>query len=329
MKLTGMRILVTGGAGFIGSHLSDLLLRAGAHVRVLDNLSTGKRENLPAHAQLELIVGDIADIEIVDRCMQDRDAVVHLAAVASVQASIDDPLGTHRSNFDGTLNLLEAARRYGCKRFVYASSAAIYGDTDVLPVVENLIPNPLSPYACDKLAGEYYLRYYTRKHGLNTTAFRFFNIYGPRQDPSSPYSGVISIFMDRLQKGEAFTIFGDGEQTRDFVYVGDLVALLAAALTRDDLAGQAMNVGTGSEQSLLVLIAEIERLAGTRIERKHLPARVGDIVRSRADVTRLRQLMQTVPSTPLRDGLRELMLSLGVLRGASPRQFKASDSKAR
>lgn len=312
MKIAGAKILVTGGAGFIGSHLCDLLLREGASVRVLDNLSTGKRANLPAHAALELVVGDVADVDAAARCVQGCDAVVHLAAVASVQASVDDPLGTHRANFDGTLNLLEAARRHGCRRFLYASSAAIYGDTEVLPVREDLIPNPLSPYACDKLAGEYYLRYYTRKHGLNTTAFRFFNIYGPRQDPSSPYSGVISIFMDRLQRGQGFTIFGDGEQTRDFVYVGDLVALLAQALAREDLAGEAMNVGTGTEQSLLTLIGEIEQLAGRRIAREHRPARIGDIVRSRADVARLRARMQTVPATPLQQGLARLMQSLDI-----------------
>ncbi len=308
-----MKVLITGGAGFIGSHLCERLLAAGDSVRILDNLSTGKRDNLPADARVELVVGDVADMAIVERCIADVQAVVHLAAVASVQASIDDPIATHRSNFDGTLNLLEAARRAGVKRFLYASSAAIYGDTDVLPVNEDQLPNPLSPYAADKLAGEYYLRYYTRKHGLDTTAFRFFNIYGPRQDPSSPYSGVISIFMDRLQKGQPLTIFGDGEQTRDFVYVGDLVALLEAALRRQDLSGRAMNVGTGKEQSLLTLIGHIESLSGRRIERTHAPARIGDIVRSCADVRRLQQLTGKVPATPLRDGLAQLMRSIGIV----------------
>lgn len=308
-----MTILITGGAGFIGSHLLAALAPSGARLRVLDNLSTGKRENLRQGGdKMEFIEGDVADRATVRRCLQDVTAVVHLAAVASVQASIDDPMATHQSNFDGTLNLLEAARKQRVGRFVYASSAAVYGDTDKLPVDEARTPNPLSPYAVDKLAGEYYLYYFARKHGLNTTAFRFFNIYGPRQDPSSPYSGVISIFMDRMQKGQGFTIFGDGAQTRDFVYVGDLAQLLAQALMRSDLAGQVMNIGTGTEISLLALIAALEKLAGKSIERRHEPARIGDIVRSRADVTRLRELMGTVPATPPAAGLRKLMQSLGM-----------------
>ena len=308
-----MTILITGGAGFIGSHLLAALAPSGARLRVLDNLSTGKRDNLRHGGdKVEFIEGDVADRTTVRRCMQDVTAVVHLAAVASVQASIDDPLATHQSNFDGTLNLLDAAHKQRVGRFLYASSAAIYGDTDKLPVDEAQTPNPLSPYAVDKLAGEYYLRYFAHKHGLNTTAFRFFNIYGPRQDPSSPYSGVISIFMDRLQKGQNFTIFGDGAQTRDFVYVGDLAQLLAQALMRSDLAGQVMNVGTGNEISLLALIGELEKLVGRPIERRHEPARIGDIVRSRADVARLRQLMGSTPATPPAVGLRQLMQSLGM-----------------
>lgn len=301
-----MNVLITGGAGFIGSHLAQRLEGEGHRVRALDNLSTGKRENL-AGTRVELVEGDIRDADTVDRCVRGVEAVVHLAAVASVQASIDDPLGTHATNFDGTLHLLDAAQRRGVKRFLYASSAAVYGDTERLPVDEDVALNPLSPYAADKLAGEYYLRHYVRRYGLDATAFRFFNIYGPRQDPSSPYSGVISIFVDRLARGERLTLFGDGHQTRDFVYVGDLVAILAAALARRDLAGAVMNVGTGTEQSLLDLIAALETLAQRSIEREHRPARAGDILRSRANVERLRRYFGTVPATPLAEGLRDLI----------------------
>ena len=256
------RILITGGAGFIGSHLAEHLLAAGNSVRVLDNLSTGKRENLPAHPQLEFVQGDIRDKRLVSESVHGMDAIVHLAAVASVQASVDDPVGTHETNFDGTLNLLEVARKERIRRFVYASSAAVYGDNTRLPLAEDEILNPLSPYAADKLAGEFYLRFYHAKYGIETTAFRFFNIFGPRQDPSSPYSGVISIFIERVSRGEPVTVFGDGRQTRDFVYVGDLVKLLAQALSGTQTAGQVINVGRGKQCSLLELLATLEKLTG-------------------------------------------------------------------
>jgi UDP-glucose 4-epimerase len=240
------------------------------------------------------------------------DAIVHLAAVASVQASIDDPVATHASNFDGTLHLLDAARERGIRRLLYASSAAVYGDTAELPVAEAVTPRPLSPYAADKLAGEHYLQYYYRKHGLNGTAFRFFNIYGPRQDPSSPYSGVISIFVDRLARGEAVTLFGDGEQTRDFVYVADLAALLCSALTQDGLGGEVLNVGTGRQTSLLTLLATLTELTGRPAERRFAEPRIGDIRHSCADVSRLAQRFGAAPATPLRAGLAALLESVGV-----------------
>ncbi|MGB7540703.1 MAG: NAD-dependent epimerase/dehydratase family protein [Burkholderiales bacterium] len=309
-----MRVLVTGGAGFIGSHVVERLLANGVAARVLDNLSTGNRENLPAsHPGLEMILGDIRDSAAVDRATEGADAVIHLAAVASVQASMEDPFGTHQTNFDGTLNLLVHARGHGVRRFLYASSAAIYGDTTALPVAEDELPRPLSPYAADKLAGEHYLRYFVSKRGLNATAFRFFNIFGPRQDPGSPYSGVISIFADRAKTGRGVTIFGDGRQTRDFVFVGDLADILVGALDRDGLAGEVMNVGTGHECSLLDLLAALESLSGRRIEREHAPPRIGDIVRSCADVSRLRARFGSVPQTSVRDGLRELLRHSGLL----------------
>jgi len=304
-----MRILITGGAGFIGSHLTDRLLAAGHSVRVLDNLSSGKRANLPLTAGIDFVEGDIREVAAVNRAMAGVDAIYHLAAVASVQASIDDPLGTHGSNFVGTLNLLEAAREQGVRRMIYASSAAVYGDTERLPVSEETMTKPLSPYAADKLAGEQYLNFYAAKHGIATTAFRFFNIYGPRQDASSPYSGVISIFVERLRQERAVTIFGDGRQTRDFVFVRDLVDVLTAALASENAHGTVLNVGRGVECSLLDLLESLERLAGRSVARRHEPARVGDIVRSRADVSRLARALGYVPRTTMDEGLAALLSS--------------------
>ena len=302
-----MRVLVTGGAGFIGSHLTEHLLAEGEQVRVLDNLSTGKRANLPAHPALEFVQGDIRVPADVRASMEGCDAIVHLAAVASVQASVDDPIGTHGSNFLGTLNLLEAARILGVRRFLYASSASVYGDTAELPIQEDAVLKPLSPYAADKLAGEQYLLFYANKYGLEPTAFRFFNIYGPRQDPSSPYSGVISIFVDRACRDQPVTIFGDGLQTRDFVYVADLAQILSRSVKDAHTAGQVINVGRGIECSLLDILSELERFLGRPIKRSNEPARVGDIRKSCASVERLRRLLKCVPETPLAVGLRLLL----------------------
>lgn len=302
-----MHILVTGGAGFIGSHLVDRLVRERRYVRVLDNLSSGKRANLVRATGIDFIEGDIRDAATVRAAMQGIDAIYHLAAVASVQASIDDPLGTHGSNFTGTLNLLECARQQGVRRMIYASSAAVYGDTERLPVSEETTTNPLSPYAADKLAGEHYLKFYAAKHGIATTAFRFFNIYGPRQDASSPYSGVISIFVERIQRGQGVVIFGDGRQTRDFVFVRDLVDVLASALSGEKTTGAILNVGRGVECSLLDLLGTLERLVGRSVPRQLEPARVGDILRSRADVSRLKAMLDYVPCTTMEVGLAELL----------------------
>ncbi len=306
-----MNILVTGGAGFIGSHVVDKLIAQGDHVRVLDNLSTGKRGNLP-ETGIEFVCGDIRDFATVEKSVQGMDAIFHLAAVASVQASVDDPMGTHATNLIGTLHLLEAARRLRVRRVVYASSAAVYGDTQRLPVPEACMPNPLSPYAADKLAGEHYLSFYGNKFGIEGTGFRFFNIYGPRQDPSSPYSGVISIFVERLRTAAPVTIFGDGHQTRDFVYVGDLAQVLLQSLSTESTVGKIMNVGRGKECSLIELIEVLERLTGRNLTRRHDPSRVGDIVRSCADVSQLRANLGFVPATSLDDGLAQLLSDIGI-----------------
>ncbi|MDH0097525.1 NAD-dependent epimerase/dehydratase family protein [Ectopseudomonas hydrolytica] len=301
-------ILVTGGAGFIGSHLVDALLAAGHGVCVLDNLSMGKRSNLPLdNPRLRFIEGDVADAAQVEQAMAGCDAVAHLAAVASVQASVDDPAATHQSNFIGTLNVCEAMRRHGVRRVLYASSAAIYGNNgEGLAIDEDTPKAPLTPYAVDKLASEQYLDFYRRQHGLEPAVFRFFNIFGPRQDPSSPYSGVISIFTQRAQQGQPISVFGDGEQTRDFFYVGDLIELLLQGLF-GEVVEQPVNVGWNQAVSLKQLLAEIGALCGGLPPVTHLPARAGDIRHSRADNVRLRAHYRLPQQTPLREGLRQLL----------------------
>ncbi|MCF6230718.1 MAG: NAD-dependent epimerase/dehydratase family protein [Gammaproteobacteria bacterium] len=313
-----MRVLVTGGAGFIGSNLVDELLEQGVFVRVLDNFSTGKHENLPAKSShLEVVDGDVANAALVDQCAQGVDAIVHLAAVASVQASVDEPVETHKTNFDGTLNVLEAARQNQVERIIYASSAAIYGDTEVLPVVESTVKKPMTPYAADKLAGEYYLDFYHRQFGLKYCAFRFFNIYGPRQDPNSPYSGVISIFTSRISQNKPITIYGDGEQTRDFVFVKDLVKILTAAINKPDLSAHVVNVGAGKPTSLNEMIQAIEAAAGKSVEKSFSKARAGDIRHSLALPEVLENLLGIVPDTPLQVGIRSLVGSAEASRRLS------------
>lgn len=302
-------ILVTGGAGFIGSHLVDALLAEGHGVRVLDNLSMGKRSNLPLDSpRLQFIEGDVADGDVVAQAVAGCAAVAHLAAVASVQASVDDPAATHQSNFVGTLNVCEAMRRHGVRRVLYASSAAIYGNNgEGQAIDEDTAKAPLTPYAVDKLASEQYLDFYRRQHGLEPAIFRFFNIYGPRQDPSSPYSGVISIFTQRALQHQPISLFGDGEQTRDFFYVGDLIALLVQGLTGAQVDAQPANVGWNQAISLNQLLAEIGALCGGLPPVGHLPARSGDIRHSRADNRRLQAQYRLPQQTPLREGLRQLL----------------------
>ncbi len=307
--MTDAPVLITGGAGFIGSHLADALLAAGYRVRVLDNLSTGKRANLPlSHERIELIEGDVADAQLVQGCMLGCRAVVHLAAVASVQASVDDPVSTHQSNFIGTLNVCEAMRSHGVKRVLFASSAAVYGNNgEGLAIDEDTPKAPLTPYAVDKLAGEQYLDFYRRQHGLEPVVFRFFNIFGPRQDPSSPYSGVISIFTERAQQGLPITVFGDGEQTRDFVYVADLVTLLMQALALPEVAVGAVNVGLGRATSLKQLLSEVGSVLGSLPPVTYGPPRLGDIRHSRANNQRMLERFDFPEPTPIATGLAHLL----------------------
>lgn len=301
-----MKILVTGGAGFIGSHLVRRLLELDHKVRVLDDLSTGSPDNLPVDPSLELVVGHIADQKVVESALEGQDAFVHLAAVASVQASVDDPVGTHRTNLEGSIRLFGTAARLGVRRAVYASSAAVYGDNPALPLVEIAEKRPLTPYAADKLAGEHYLAFFHANGKLDATAFRFFNVFGPRQNPTSPYSGVISIFLDRARRRQPIVIFGDGTQTRDFVYVTDVVEALVGAITDPGRRLDVMpvfNVGRGTQVSLLELLEAVQSLPGVeQVAFSFAEQRSGDIKHSVADVSALKATGWR-PRTSLEDGL--------------------------
>ncbi len=312
IDLSGERVLVTGGAGFIGSHVVDRLLTLGAHVTVLDDLSTGRREHLPQDARVRLIEGDAADGATVRRAIEDCSRVVHLAAVASVQRSVEDPLGTHRANLVATLQVLEAARDADVLRLVYASSAAVYGDERTPPVAEGGALDPQTPYAADKLAGEHLLSFYRRTFGLPAVALRFFNVYGPRQAADSPYSGVISLFADRVVQGAPLTVYGDGRQTRDFVAVDDVVDAIVGCLTLERAPDPwVLNVGTGVATSVLDLIDALERVAGRRAPRSFASARPGEVRDSRADVSRLRTALGGWAPRPLDAGLRRLLDAVG------------------
>ena len=308
-------VVVTGGAGFIGSHTVDHLLETDHRVVVLDNFSTGKRANLARwvdHAALHVVPCDVshgifAALEPITRVHGPVERLAHLAAQVSVVQSVANPQFDTQVNYGGTLHVLEYARSKGVKKVMLASSAAVYGDVAELPVSEDAPKQPLSPYGINKYASELALDYYANVHGVATTALRFFNVYGPRQDPSSPYSGVISIFTDRARAGRPLTIFGDGQQTRDFVFVGDVVRALTAALG-DGNSRLVANVGMGGEISVLELARTIVDLCGGRSPIEHEPARAGEILKSRARIDRLRDALGVVAETKLVDGLR---LTLG------------------
>lgn len=299
-----MHTLITGGAGFIGSHTARLLLSQGHQVTVLDNLSSGRRERLPAHPALRLVVGDITDPAAVTDALAGVDRVLHLAAQVSVANSVEDPIGSCRDNLLGFVTVLDGARRAGVSRFVYASSAAVYGQPAELPLWEDSATAPASPYGLEKLVNDKYAALYRELHGLSSLGLRYFNVYGPGQDPKSPYSGVISVFCDRLRGGEPLTVHGDGLQTRDFVYVGDVAAANLAALTSD--ATGVLNVGTGSSRTLLELIDALGRVAGVVPQVNHGEPREGDIRHSAMATARLQQIFGRVPATPLEQGLRAL-----------------------
>ena len=299
--------LVTGGAGFIGSHLTEELVRRGRRVRVVDSLITGKRRNLEHVPGVEFIEGDLADRQTCARAVEGIDYVLHQAAIPSVPRSVADPITSNRSTIDATLNMLVAARDGGVKRFVYAGSSSAYGDTPVLPKREDMRPNPLSPYALQKLVGEQYCQMFTRLYGFETVAIRYFNVFGPRQDPGSPYSGVISLFALALLESRQPIIYGDGGQTRDFTYVTNVVDGVLRACDAPQVAGQVINVATGGCISLNELLRTMKRLLGSDIDPVYREPRPGDIRDSQADITRARDLLGYTPIVPLEDGLRRTL----------------------
>jgi len=300
--------LVTGGCGFIGSHLCEALLADGNRVRILDDLSTGKLANKPDDA--ELIRGDIADPACVGQALAGIDGCFHLAAIASVEKGNRDWLGTHRSNLTGAITVFDAARRVRSGTplpVVYASSAAVYGDNPYIPLNENSTTKPLSAYGADKLGCELHARVASHVHGVPTVGLRFFNVFGPRQDPSSPYSGVISIFADRLRAGRPVTIYGDGKQTRDFIYVGDVVAALQAAMRMMPAGSPVFNVCTGRMTSVLDVAQVIARLCGVTASIEFQPPRAGEARVSVGDPARAVSVLGTVATTTLEDGLIPLL----------------------
>jgi UDP-glucose 4-epimerase len=304
--------LVTGGAGFIGSHIAEALHRGGTRVVVLDNLSTGSRANLAwarSGDAVEFIEGDIRDPDVVRRVMAGCDCVFHEAAIASVPYSVEHPGESHAVNLTATLDILEAAVAGRVRRLVFASSSAVYGDTDATANRESVSPSPQSPYALHKLAGEYYARLFHRLHGLETVCLRYFNVFGPRQSASSPYSGVIARFMQGALKGETPCIFGDGGQTRDFVYVANVVQanLLAACVPTERAAGRSYNVATGQSRSLLDLVAALDRLTGHARPPRFAPPRAGDVRHSLADIAAARADLDYSVDVDWDEGLRRTL----------------------
>jgi UDP-glucose 4-epimerase len=297
--------LVTGGAGFIGSHIVEALVARGDRVRVLDNFSGGRRSNL-AHlaGRVEVADGDLGDAALAARLVDGVECVFHEAALASVPRSVERPLDTHAACATGTLVLLDAARRAGVRRFVYAASSSAYGNNPFAANRETDLPGPLSPYAAAKLAGEHYCRAFFHSYGMETVCLRYFNVFGPRQDPTSAYSAVIPLFVTKMLKGERPTIFGDGGQTRDFTYVENVVAGNLLAAEAKNAAGLSINLANGRSSSLLDLVAAINRHLGTRLEPIYRPARAGDIRDSMADISLARSVLGYEPAVGFEEGLR-------------------------
>jgi UDP-glucose 4-epimerase len=300
--------LVTGGCGFIGSHLVEALVARGDEVRVLDDLSSGKEANLAGvRGRVEIIRGSVTDYATVRKAVCGREVVYHLAALASVARSIEEPLISHEVCATGTLHVLDASRRENVRRVVYAASSSAYGDTPGMVRTEDDPLAPLSPYAAAKLAGEHYCRSFTTVFGLETVRLRFFNVFGPRQEPHSPYSGVIALFLAALADGRAPRIDGDGLQSRDFVYVTDVVQALLKAASAPAASGQVYNIGTGVSVSVRELAAQLNRLLGKHIEPVHGPPRPGDVRHSQADISRARRDLGYEPAVSLTDGLRRTL----------------------
>ncbi|MEK7823424.1 MAG: SDR family oxidoreductase [Candidatus Eisenbacteria bacterium] len=301
-----MIYLVTGAAGFIGSHVVDSLLARGETVRALDNFATGKRETLvPLENRIGVIEGDIRYLNVVQEAVRGVDFVIHLAALPSVQRSVRTPIESNDVNVDGTLNLLIAARDAGVRRVVYGASSSAYGNSEVLPKVETMPADPLSPYAVNKFTGELYCKVFTRVYGLETVSLRYFNVFGPRQDPTSQYSAVIPRFIRALMAGERPVIYGDGEQSRDFTYVKNVVEATLLACTAPGAAGETLNIATGERITLNQLLRLIGELLEVRAESIHEAPRQGDVRHSLADIGKARRLLSYSPSVSMKEGLRQ------------------------
>jgi nucleoside-diphosphate-sugar epimerase len=305
MSLSGI-VLVTGGAGFIGSHIAQTLAASGARVRVIDDLSTGHRENLEEigdHVDFQL--GSLADEKTTRRVLEDVELVFHEAAIPSVPRSVKNPVETHVACVDATFQLLNAAREKGVRRVIYAASSSVYGDQPTLPKVEDMRPEPLSPYAVAKLVGEYYCQVFTRAYNLETVCLRYFNVFGPRQDPSSEYSGVISRFTSALLSGQRPIIYGDGEQSRDFTYIADVVAANLRAAETTTGVGRVINFARGERTTLNQLLDILKNITGQRdVQPEYREPRAGDVRHSLADITRAREMLGYEPQTSIEEGLR-------------------------
>ena len=305
MALTGIA-LVTGGAGFIGSHIAAALMAEGARVRVLDDLSTGHRENIEEiGGDLDFVQGSVADEQLLNKVLDGVEVVFHEAAIPSVPRSVEAPRQTHIASVDGTFSLLVAARDQKVRRVVYAASSSAYGDQPTLPKDEQMLPDPLSPYAVAKLVGEYYCQVFTRVYGLETVSLRYFNVFGPRQDPGSQYSGVVSRFISTLLSNERPVIYGDGEQSRDFTYIDNVVSANLKAASAKDAAGKVINVANGERITLNELLAELKDLTGKQdVTAEYREPRVGDVRHSLADITLARQFLEYESKVGLREGLQ-------------------------
>lgn len=306
-------VLVTGGAGFIGSNLTEALLRAGHLVRVLDNFSTGKKENLifeEAYPFLDVVEGDICDLKTCRRATEGIEYVFHQAALPSVQRSVEDPVGSNEANVEGTLNILIAARDAGARRVIYAASSSAYGDTPTLPKKEEMIPNPLSPYALQKFIGEQYCRLFFQLYGLETISLRYFNIFGPKQDPNSIYSAVIPRFISALLSGRSPIIYGDGEQSRDFTYIENVVDANLLAMSTERTQGEVVNVACGRRVSLNQLLKILQDIIGSHIPPIYEEPRKGDVRHSLADIGRAREVLNYSPRVGIEEGLRRTVAFL-------------------
>jgi nucleoside-diphosphate-sugar epimerase len=297
------RFLVTGGAGFIGSSLSRAIVERGGEVRVLDNFLTGRDENLADLPDVELVRGDIRDLDGLRVAMKGVERVLHQAAVPSVARSLKDPLLSNEANITGTLNVLIAARDAGVPRVVFASSSSVYGDTPTLPKVETMTPSPLSPYAVTKLTGEHYLKVFHRLYGLETVALRYFNVFGPRQDPTSDYAAVIPLFINKIARGEVPHINGDGSQSRDFTYIDNVVQANLRAAETPGVGGEVFNVACGQRFTLLDLVDSLNKILGTNVQPTFGPPRPGDVMHSLADINKARTLLGYEPSLTFEEGL--------------------------